>query len=953
MKTKLLLLAILSAGLTPNIQSLAKLDDKKAIVLRQDKNENKALQGAVLIRLKPGYKASNFLNSIQNDKNEIFQSGISLSPMLEESSSYSYDSEKLHSLQNSRKYLNSAKLLESESKVLRTFVLEYDGDEAPNIFIDKLLKNSEAIELAEPYYVYEFQGGPNDPLINQQNQLEQIKALEAWDLGLQGDTNIVIGISDSGVNIAHDDLKGNIAYNYKEIPNNGIDDDGNGYIDDYNGYNFSYASEKKAPDYVYNSIAHGMYVAGLAGATANNGKGISGSGFKCKILPIKIAAEGSRNTSYGYQSIVYAAVRRVSVLNCSWGLDKQPSQIEQDIVDYAINAGVTIVASAGNNTKTNQTSYEIYYPANYQGVLGVGEADQGDIYNDQTMLGPQTDIMAPALGDYTLENDNSSYTKLDWGTSYSSPVASGFVALIRAKYPELSAIQAAEFARMCRDDIKAQNPNYADYVPGRVNMSLAAKLKPMECLGIRPIQYSYINTNGAKLERLPNFGEIFKLKINAFNYLGAGENISFKLKAIGSGKDSISVISAQTAKQNISANSAFVIPEFELKLKGQIEELTMLRVEIYKADTLYDFFIIPFDNSNDLTDFKTEHIAFSVSDYGKFGFSSNSRVRSGLGFAPEKLGNQLYPNGGLAFAANLSDGYSSYLSSAPNHSDFTPVKRFCSPDSNIAILSLTDKKLYDPRLKIKYWTPFKDKSIIRADISISNESDKELKFPACGLFFDWDLGVARTTNQTAFFPEAIPETANIMTSGAQIAWNESEKIYVGAISFTDEKSATAVACGYPSASVSDASSTLQYLTSGSSLQHNTPSDIGFVIGMQFKEAIKKSQSKAFSIIVAYATSKEDLAATLIKAYSTSDVKDSHSNSSSLKMFPNPVRDNLNLVSSDKTFNNIKIYSADGKEILVLDLPEPTNEYELDVSKFNSGVYNIFADGVLLSSFVKL
>ncbi|MBZ4042735.1 S8 family peptidase [Flavobacterium hibisci] len=57
---------------------------------------------------------------------------------------------------------------------------------------------------------------------------------------LQGKTGkkVIVGVVDSGVDIEHEDLKGVIWTNSKEIPGNGIDDDKNGYIDDINGWNF-------------------------------------------------------------------------------------------------------------------------------------------------------------------------------------------------------------------------------------------------------------------------------------------------------------------------------------------------------------------------------------------------------------------------------------------------------------------------------------------------------------------------------------------------------------------------------------------------------------------------------------------------------------------------------------------------------------------------------------------
>ncbi len=137
---------------------------------------------------------------------------------------------------------------------------------------------------------------PNDPDFSKQYHLlnngqnggkinSDIKASEAWSYytggnSYKGDT-IVVAIVDAGCDIEHEDLKENIYINYREIPNDGIDNDTNGYIDDYKGYNVVTNSGN------ISKANHGTFIAGIIGAKGNNNLGIAGINWNIKMLPIE------------------------------------------------------------------------------------------------------------------------------------------------------------------------------------------------------------------------------------------------------------------------------------------------------------------------------------------------------------------------------------------------------------------------------------------------------------------------------------------------------------------------------------------------------------------------------------------------------------------------------------------------------------------------------------------
>src|SRR4051812_22744873 len=114
----------------------------------------------------------------------------------------------------------------------RVYVLHYNGP-FDALAVSERLRKTGMVDFAEPYYIFPLAYAPNDPQIAQQYWLSKIEAEKAWDI-TKGDSSIIIGVVDTGVDWLHEDLKDNIAINKGEtgIDANGKDKRTNGKDDD-------------------------------------------------------------------------------------------------------------------------------------------------------------------------------------------------------------------------------------------------------------------------------------------------------------------------------------------------------------------------------------------------------------------------------------------------------------------------------------------------------------------------------------------------------------------------------------------------------------------------------------------------------------------------------------------------------------------------------------------------
>ncbi len=373
------------------------------------------------------------------------------------------------------------------------YVVRYDAPIDPFTAAAEI-SSAPGVEYAEPWFIYELSDAtaytPNDSSFNLQWYLKTVRADSAWDIQ-KGDSNVVIGFVDTGVQTDHPDLAANVWINPGEDGpdggsnskrTNGIDDDGNGMVDDWYGWDFGGANYNaplgdNAPVPTGTNNAHGTHVAGIACAVADNNRGIAGAGFRTRILPVKATADndtrGPGGTPYiiaGYQGIVYAAETGADIISLSWG-GAGYSQAEQDLINYATSQGALVVAAAGNTG----SAAELQYPASYDNVISVAATQiNADLKTTYSSYNERVDVCTPGGSGSAASQIYSTYYPGTYayatGTSMATPLAAGVAALIRAHFPADSPEQIGERLRVTCDDIYGANNTYRYKLgKGRVN----------------------------------------------------------------------------------------------------------------------------------------------------------------------------------------------------------------------------------------------------------------------------------------------------------------------------------------------------------------------------------------------------------------------------------------------------------------------------------------------------
>jgi serine protease len=584
------------------------------------------------------------------------------------------------------------------------------------------------IEYAEPHFIPELLYTPNDPELAQQYALSNIKAFQAWDI-YKGDTNVYVGIVDTGTDLLHPDLMGNIKFNYND-PINGIDDDGDGYIDNFYGWDLAEGNNDPQSE----NIHHGVHVSGISSASTNNGIGMAGTGFLCKFLPVKISNAAGQLT-HAYEGIVYAADMGCKVINCSWG-STIPSAYGRDIVNYATNNKDALVIGAAGNNDLEQK----FYPAAYDVVLAVAATNSSDIKWENSNYGYYIDVSAPGAEIFSTW-PGSLYTGSS-GTSMAAPSVSGAAALLRAYFPSFSAVQAAQLLKVSSDNINSINPLYANKLGmGRLNMlrAITENTSPAVVMKERTVL--------DKNDELFVIGDTLHVSGFFQNYLADASNVTISISSSNNFVQILNNSVSLGAMASLAIANNHETP-FKILIKPNAPENAEAKFLItISADGFTD--IVEFTEivNVDYINITVNKIGTTITSKGRIGYNKENQ-QEGIGFTYKSFNTLLY-EGGLMIGRSPQVVSSVVRGPGVQNNDFLSLNKVGKVIPSIVsefdlegIFNDTPS-LTPLNIKVKHkayaWNTTADQNYVIVNYEITNNSSSVISNLFAGLFMDWDI----------------------------------------------------------------------------------------------------------------------------------------------------------------------------------------------------------------------
>jgi subtilisin family serine protease len=201
------------------------------------------------------------------------------------------------------------------------------------------------------------------------------------------------------------------------------------------------------------AYSHGTLTAGVIRAVAPGSM----------VMPLRaFNDDGDTDVFTIVSAIDYAVSHGAQVINMSFGLYAD-SQTVRNSIQAAVAAGVTVVASAGNDNVGGAQ-----FPAAYPGVVSVGATDIADTKGSFSNFGQHVDVSAPGVN--VISAFPGGYFAVVSGTSFAAPVVAGEAALLRS----LQGTDPTPAIKQNIVNIDNINPAYTGLLgTGRINVSQA------------------------------------------------------------------------------------------------------------------------------------------------------------------------------------------------------------------------------------------------------------------------------------------------------------------------------------------------------------------------------------------------------------------------------------------------------------------------------------------------
>jgi len=284
-------------------------------------------------------------------------------------------------------------------------VVDLKGED-PNVFGAALLATGD-YDYVHPDWICYPVGGPDDPLYDQQWHHQNMFSEGAWDLHT-GDLNHIAAVIDTGVDTDHPDLASRLLPGYNS--EDGLTEAQGGDIEDING--------------------HGTWCHGCVGAIGNNGVGVAGMCWEVSLLPIRCT-----NSSNG------GAYLSALTDGCLWAVQngaRTMSVSYSGVENASVGTTATTVKSLGGivcwaagNSGTNHSSWD------WPDLVVCGATNPSDNKTSWSSYGLGVDVFAP--GESIMSTQNGGGYSAVSGTSFSTPLTNGTLALMWSANPSLTA----------------------------------------------------------------------------------------------------------------------------------------------------------------------------------------------------------------------------------------------------------------------------------------------------------------------------------------------------------------------------------------------------------------------------------------------------------------------------------------------------------------------------------